>query len=179
MNSTATRTGFEALAIVHPNHVERITAAAAALTAGTVVTLAVEGTDCGTFFTGVKPGENVVVSDVRGSQRTVQIMSGDAAHLSVNSGMTLTAVDPNTLTADEAKSAQAAATKYATGRMEAALCSANGLLGAPAGDEAALTALRDAHDLRNLAFAYGVLADWITGLATGDSYHRNTLARCS
>lgn len=182
MSTITQTTGFEALALVHPQHAERINAAHEAMTAGAVVEFEVTGlTDAGTFFTGVRSGDRVVVTEHRAFgtsvSRTVQVVEADAAHLSINASHTLTAVDPNALSVVEAKAAQAAATKAATHEMERALCSANGLLGAPAGDEAALTALRAAHDLRNLAFAYGVLADWIDGLARRDGYHVNTLAR--
>lgn len=171
--STVTTTGFEALTVVHPQHAERIAAAQAAKTPGAIVAIEGNVNHFGTFYTGVRNGDHVVVTD----KRTVQVVDGDAAHLIVNSAMTLVAVEANDLTVSEAQAASRAADKAATAAMERALCSANGLVGAPAGDDAALAALREANDLRNLAFAYRILAGWIAGMVTGDRYHLDTLAR--
>lgn len=190
MNTTVTATGFEALAAVHPKHVDTIRAHGEALRPGAVVEFALvrdsEGrttTGPATFFTGVKDGMRVVVSDLHTSanhqSRTVQLIEGDASHLSVNSGMSLAAVDPADWTHEEALGAQRAATSAATSEMERALCSANGLLGAPTGDVAAVDALRRAHDLRNYAFACGILAEYIDGMERGDGYHVGSYLRAT
>jgi len=170
--TTKTVTGWEALVAVHPKHGATIRSHIAEKRAGTIVTIAVVGaTDTGTFFTGIKDGDHVVVSDLRGGSRTVQHLDGDSSHLSVNGGMDLMALSPAAWTHDEALAAQRAAERAATQEMERALRSATGKIGAPAGDEEALAALRRADALRNYAFACGIFAEYIEGMERGHGYH--------
>jgi hypothetical protein len=160
MTQTTATNALDALAADHPHHAMRITAHNAAMDVGAVVK--VDGnTETGTFYTGIRPGDHVVVTEwvLRGSYeaRSVQVPDGNAASLAA-SHLTLTAVDPLEWTLAEAQGAKRAAERAAHDLMERALTQATGYNSYGAVDEdRALGSLRQAAELRRYAFAVGVL----------------------
>lgn len=182
MTSTATDvTAFEMLAIVHPQHAERIAAHNATLREGAIATVEIkrEGaymlTDLGSGYTGIHDGDHVAVTSYTQyrdrESRSVQRLGADAAHLSINDAHLLTAVPVAEWTREEAIAAQRAAEKAATEAMEKALTAATGWgrygRVAEDGQERAMAALQTAHDLRHYAFSCGVYAKALDPLDRG------------
>lgn len=171
---TTTVSAWTALSAAHPQHAERIQNHVGDMLPGALVTATLyrtdparfggtyTTTDFGGFYTGIKEGDTVAVSDYREwkghESRSVQVLDGEAAHLSVNSGHVLTPTDPSGWTYEDAKSAQAAATKAATGVLEQAVAFANH---SEPDEGRALAALRTVDEYRKYAFAVGVYADFV------------------
>lgn len=165
--STMTHTALDVLTAVHPHHAETLAAHVEAMKAGTIVTVEKKPNlsypGHGTFFTGVKPGDTVVMT--RGVPHpSVQVLEGDAAHLAA-SGYDLPVVPVSEWTYQAAKAAQRAATKHAEAAKSQALVSATGWSSYSEPTEEsrarALTHLDEAADHLRFAFAAGVLADYL------------------
>ena len=185
--NTIERTGFNALAIVHPQHVETLRAHNAEQREGAIVTVTVDrSTSTGSFYTGIRGGDTVAVSghstyQGRVTSRTVTVIAGNAAHLSVNTGMALTSVAPSEWTYEQAIAAKRQAEQGAADKMEQALTSATGWgrydFVAEDGQERAMEALAEAKALRHYAFAAGILGEYIDGIAREDGYHKGAFTR--
>ena len=160
---TQTATGFQALAAVHPHHAALIREHTDARRVGTVVRINAPRGGTEGFYSGLLDGDLATITSATEATGgvSVQHIGGDTPHLSVRPDDTRVAfdvVDPADWTRDQALAAQRTAERGATAMLERAYTSANRLLGAPATDQAALEALREAHALRGYAFACGVLA---------------------
>jgi hypothetical protein len=157
MNSTDTRTGWEALGEIHPAHTERITRESNDRAPGTIVV--VHNAQRSGFFTGLADNDHATITDSGRTGVNVQHVNG-GAHLTVSDKTSVTPVDPAEWTTDEIRAAGAAAASHADHLIEKAYTSANCPLGAPSDDEAALWSLREAKRFRDLAFALGVWLDY-------------------
>jgi hypothetical protein len=173
MTQTATHpvtlSAIDALDNVHPKHVTRITARNAEITVGSIVRIeATQGT--GSFYTGVRSGDVVVVTSrhdyaTSGASLSVQHLDGNAAHLSVNTSMTLTVVHPGDWTPEMADAAKRAAEQGVQTRMEEALRDATGhgsyIAATPETRERALSRLDDAAEMKSYAFAVGIYREYM------------------
>lgn len=112
----------------------------------------------GTFYTGIKGGDRVVVTST--IPQSVAAIDLEGPRLSVWNGDT-EGVDVRSLTVEEARAGKQAALAAAQDMLERAYASANGLIGAPTGDDQALAALRVAKEYRDIAFVYGVYAAYL------------------
>lgn len=161
-----TASAWDRLHAVHPHHTARLSEHVQAMKPGAVVTIQSHYAqpNLSSFYHGMHKGDTVVVTGLTMGGRSVQNLAGNSPHLSIyaSGDVAWTApVLPSEWTHEHAKAAQSAAEKAALESMERAYASANGLIGAPAGPEAAIAALHEAKELRDFAFAAGVLAAYI------------------
>lgn len=167
MTRTHTADAFARLAEVHPHHVERIRDAIARARVGTVAVFKA-GAESGAreFFTGIRPGDRVVITSRYGTgSLSVQSIEHRGAHLAVYSGDDLTVLDPSEWTHDDAVAARESAESAAAEHLAVAReRRANG------NTDAALAALDESQESYLLAFALGVFAGYIIEERLGRVY---------
>jgi hypothetical protein len=167
MTRTHTADALARLAEVHPHHVERIRDAIARARVGTVAVF-MDGHAEGAreFYTGIKPGDRVVVTSRYGTGSiSVQSIEHRGAHLSVYSGNDLRVLDPAEWSYDDAVAARESAEKAAAESLAVARDRrANG------NDDAALKALDDSQESYLLAFAVGIFGEYILAERLGRRY---------
>lgn len=163
---TIARDALLALGQVHPHHVQRLDNETHAYLEGTLVRLTDSAYNGARFYTGLGAGSPAFVTrapDHSGTgSASIQNVEDEGPHLAVYTPLTdLAVLDMEDYTAALAFEAAKRARTAANGLLEQAYASANRLLGAPATDDAALDALRQAHRVREFAFAMTIYAEYI------------------